>query len=84
MVHTYFVPVQILRNSQEFLFGYPKSFRIASLLGYLFFPLLLGLGWLNWKSWRNKNGSLLLRLYISLVEVSMIVHLGYMSYWNFF
>jgi len=84
IIHTYFVPFQILKNSQEFLFGYPKSYRNVSLLGYLLFPLVIGLGWLNWKSWRNKNGSLLLRLYISLVEVSMIVHLAYMTYWNFF
>lgn len=82
-LHTYFVPFQILTKSQEFLFGYPDSFSLGSLIGYLLIPLGIGLGFLIWKIWKDRLGSILSRLYISLVEIALIIHLCYLSYWNF-
>ena len=83
VVYTNFVPWQILKNSQEFLFGYPDTFRLVSLLGYLMIPFLIGLGVLIWKFWKDRMGSLFSRLYLSLVEILLIIHLSYLYYWSF-
>ena len=83
MVHTYFVPFQLLWNSQEFLLGYTSSFKVVSLLGYLLIPLAIGLGVYLGKIWKKRLGSLFSRIYVSLVETSIVIHLVFLFYWNF-
>jgi CubicO group peptidase (beta-lactamase class C family) len=84
LIHTYFVPYQLITNVQDFLLGYPASFKLVSLLGYLLIPLVLGLGISMLKIWKNHLGSLFSRIYLSLVEVSLIIHLVFLHYWNFY
>jgi hypothetical protein len=84
VVHTYFVPFQLLTNSQEFLFGYTSSYKVVSLLGYLLIPLAIGLGVYLGKIWKKRLGSLFSRIYLSLVEASLVIHLVFLFYWNFF
>lgn len=83
MVHTWFVPYQILTKSRDFLFGYPLSFSVPSALGYLLIPLTLWIGIQIVRFWRQKQGTLFSRLYLSLVELSLLVHLIFLFYWNF-
>jgi len=83
VVHSYFVLFQFLTNSQEFLLGFTASFRIVSLLGYLLIPLALGLGVYIVKIWKKQLGSLFSRVYVSLVEVSVLIHLVFLFYWDF-
>jgi len=83
IVHTYFVPYQLLWNSQEFLLGYTSSFKVVSLLGYLLIPLAIGLGVYIGKIWKKRLGSLFSRIYLSLVEVTILLHLVFLFYWNF-
>jgi hypothetical protein len=84
MAHTYFVPIQLLWNSQEFLLGYTSSFKVVSLLGYLLIPLAIGLGVYIGKIWKKRLGSLFSRIYLSLIEASIVIHLVFLFYWNFF
>ena len=84
ILHTFIVPWQILTNSQEFLFGYPSNFKVASLIGYLLIPLAIGLGLYIWKIWANRLGSLFTRFYLTLIEVSLLIHIAFLFYWSFF
>jgi CubicO group peptidase (beta-lactamase class C family) len=83
ILHTILVPWQLMKNIQEFLLGYPDSFKIVSLVGYLLIPLTIGLGFFIWKIWNDRLGSLFSRFYLSLVEVSLLIHLAFLFYWNF-
>lgn len=84
LFHTYFVPLQILRQTQVFLIGYPSSFQLFSVLGYLLFPLVLLFGYIIWKSWVDKSGGIISRIYLSLIQLSLVLHICYLAYWNFF
>ncbi len=83
ILHTILVPWQLLKNIQEFLLGYPDSFRIVSLLGYLLIPLGIGLGFFLWKIWSKGLGSLFARLYLTILEVTLLIHISFLFYWNF-
>ncbi len=83
IVHTYLGPIKILRASDEFLFGYPGYFRIATILAYLLIPLTIALGFWLWKIWQARKGNLALRVYMTLIQVAIIIHLVYLYYWNF-
>ena len=83
ILHTFFVPWQLFGNIQEFLLGYPVSFKIVSIMGYLLIPLIIGLGFYMWKIWNDRLGSLFARLYLTIVEVSLLIHLAFLFYWNF-
>ncbi|MEM7187694.1 MAG: serine hydrolase domain-containing protein, partial [Bacteroidota bacterium] len=83
LVHTYLVPLQLLKNTQEFLFGFTASFETGKLLIYLMGALTLTLGYLTWQTWRKKQGSAFLRCYLSVVLFSITVHILYLGYWNF-
>jgi len=83
ILHTFFVPVQLFANTQEFLLGYPDSFKIVSFMGYLLIPLTIGLGFYIWKIWNDRLGSLFARFYLTIVEASLLIHLAFLFYWNF-
>ena len=83
VLHTIYGPWQLLKNGQEFLLGYPDSFRIVSTLGYLLIPLSLVLGFFIWKIWKKRLGSLFARIYLTLLETSLLLHLSFLFYWNF-
>lgn len=83
ILHTIIVPWQILTNSGEFLFGYPSNFKIFSLMGYLLIPLVIGLGLYIWKIWATRLGSMFARIYLTLIEVSLLIHLAFLFYWSF-
>jgi hypothetical protein len=82
LLHTFLGPMYLFNNIQQFLLGYPPVFKTAIILGYLLIPLILGLGYLIWKIWRNKLGNLFSRTYLTLVEVSLLIHVAYLYYWN--
>ena len=84
ILHTYIGPFYLVKNVQEFLFGYPFSFKVASVIGYLLIPLAVGLAILLWKIWKDRLGSLFSRLYITIVEVSLLILLHFLIYWNFY
>jgi hypothetical protein len=73
----------LFKNTGEFLFGYPSAFKYSTFIGYLLIPLTIGLGVLIWQIWQSKQGSVFSRIYLTLVEVSLVIHLGYLYYWNF-
>lgn len=83
VIHTYFVVYQLLTHSQEFLLGYTRTFKIVSLMGYLLIPLAIGFGVYLGISWKKRLGSLFSRVYLSMVEVSILIHLVFLYYWNF-
>ena len=83
ILHTFMGPWYLVKNVQEFLLGYPDTFIIASFLGYLLIPLTIGLGILLWRLWKDKLGNLFSRIYLSLVEVSLLIHITFLFYWNF-
>jgi len=83
LAHTYLGPMYLFKNVEQFLLGYPSIFKAATVIGYLLVPLTLGLGFLIWKIWQDKLGNLFSRTYLTLVEVSLLIHLPYLYYWNF-
>ncbi len=82
-LHTVFVPWYFVKNIQEFLLGYPDSYRIVAALGYLMIPLGIGLGIFLFRFWRERRGSLFTRSYLTLLEASLWVHIAFLFYWNF-
>ncbi len=82
-IHTYYVPFDLLTNTREYLFGLPDSFRYASLLGYLMIVLLIILAWLTYKTWQMRWGTLVVRVYLTVVGLAMGLHLAYLWYWGF-
>ena len=83
LVHTFFGPMFLFNNIGDFLFGYPSVFKFSTFIGYLLIPLTIGLGVLIWQIWQGKSGSLFSRIYLTLVEVALVIHLGYLYYWSF-
>ncbi len=83
LLHTVFVPWYFVKNIQEFLLGYPDSYRIVAALGYLMIPLGIGLGIFLFRLWRERRGSLFTRSYLTLLEISLWVHIAFLFYWNF-
>ena len=83
VIHTFIGPIYLLKSTQEFLFGYPFYFKVATVIGYLLFGLTIGLGLVLRKIWRERTGSIFSRCLISIVGFGVLMHLIYLFYWNF-
>ena len=83
LIHTIKVPWQIMTQSSQFLLGYPLSFKIFSILGYILIPLTFILGFYIWQIYSNKLRNLFTRIYLLLLELSIIIHLVFLFYWGF-
>jgi CubicO group peptidase (beta-lactamase class C family) len=75
-------PLYLFKNTSEFLFGYPPIFKASFLLGYVLIPLSLGLGYSIWQLWKKKQGRLIVKIHLSFIEISLLIHLGYLFYWD--
>ncbi len=82
ILQTMLGPVYLVKNTSQFLFGYPQVFKASFLLGYLLIPLVMGLTYVIWQLWKKKQGRVILRVYLCLIEISLLIHLVYLFYWD--
>ena len=73
----------LFRNTNEFLFGYPTIYQIATWLAYLLIPLGAAFIYKLWKVTMQGQGNRIGRLYGALLSVALVIHIGFLFYWNF-
>ena len=83
IIHTVTGPIHLFKNTQDYLFGYPTSFEISAIVGYLLGLLNLWLAIECFQLWKKKQGSLLVRVYVSIVTFALFMHIVYLFYWKF-
>ncbi len=83
IIHTLVGPIHLFKNLQTYLFGYPTSFKISIIIGYLICFMTVWLGFELAEIWKNKHSTMLTRVYVSMVTLALFIHIINLFYWKF-
>lgn len=82
-VHSFGVVLKLMKNSNQFLIGYPDGFLLTNSTAYLFALMVLVCLFLSIKSITKSIGSYGSRILFFLLTICSLIHVWILWYWNF-
>ena len=82
-VHIFGVIMRLMKNSNQFLIGYPEGFMLTNSTAYLFAFMVIVCLFLSIKSITKSIGSYASRITFCLMTMCSLFHAWALWYWNF-
>ncbi len=83
LIHLFGGFLYLAKHINEFYFGVPQPFKNVQQVTWAFAPMVFLFGFLALRIWARKSGTIVFRIYYSIVFLCAVVHLLFLYRWHF-